>query len=93
MRRICSCFIDFLYFSNLLYVQLLKRNYNAKILNGIIRSVSKIERDNLLPYKKNQNSIDFNNSFKLFFKYDYTNSFFRNYFYQDYIKLKNDYEF
>jgi len=57
-------------------MQLIKRNYNYKMLNGIIRNISKIDRNNLLPYKcKNDNFLN-SNSFNLFMKFDINNQTF-----------------
>ena len=59
-------------------MQLIKRNYNYKMLNGIIRNISKIDRNKLLPYKcKNDNFLN-GNSFNLFMKFDINKSTFKN---------------
>jgi len=51
IKRTCTRLIDFYYFARILYMQLIKRNYNYKMLNGIIRNISKTDRSILLPPK------------------------------------------
>ena len=52
IRRICSSFIDYLYFSHLLITQLISRGYTYKFLIKICYAILNTERNSLLPYKK-----------------------------------------
>jgi hypothetical protein len=63
IRRICTNFSDFLYFSRKLHFHLLKRGYEGKILQKVANSVGKLNRDQLLPYKIREKSNIFNNNF------------------------------
>ena len=96
IRRICSSYIDYLHFSRLLLIQLLKRGYKLEIISGIIRSIGNVERNSLLPYKdKNQNKFLTHSSCKLFIEYDNCNFFF-NYYLSYLFKrltLNNTYKF
>ena len=87
IKRTCTRLIDFYYFARILYMQLIKRNYNYKMLNGIIRNISKIDRNKLLPYKcKNDNFLN-SNSFNLFMKFDINNHTFKNILYYTYNEI------
>ena len=46
----------------------MKRDYNIKLINGLIRSIGKIQREDLLPYKCE--GIQSINNFKYFLNYD-----------------------
>ena len=63
IRRICTNFSDFLYFSRKLHFHMLKRGYDGKILQKVANSVGKLNRDQLLPYKIRDKSNIFNNNF------------------------------
>jgi hypothetical protein len=78
IRRICSSFLDYLHFSRILFVQLLKRGYNYKTLNNIILNIGNIKRESLLPYKVEDNNFLNNNSIELFYEYDLSYNFFKN---------------
>jgi hypothetical protein len=57
------------------------------MLNGIIKNISKIDRDKLLPYKcKNDNFLN-SNSFNLFMKFDINNHTFKNILYYTYNEI------
>ena len=75
IRRICSNYSDYLYFSHLLYFQLIERGYDKKILSQNIRTLGRIERKNFIDYKPKK---DFQNEknyflFVLAFKFNYLN--------------------
>ena len=55
IKRICSFFHDFLYFGRKLISQLKTRGYSKNLLYNSFNIVSKIDRSNLIPYKKKQN--------------------------------------
>jgi hypothetical protein len=93
IRRICSSYIDYLHFSRLLFIQLVKRDYKPTILSGIIRNVGKINRESLLPYNTKNINILCNNSIKLFLEYDINNDIFRNYLYNTFLNLSNKFDF
>ena len=68
IRRICTICSEFVYFSRLLKDQLIKRGYNSKDLEKVIRMVSKLDRKKLLCYKNresrtNDNVIIFRHEF------------------------------
>jgi len=79
IRRICSSFIDYLYFARLFYFKLTERGYNSKQIKGIIREIGKIE--NRLPYKNKELSPT-DNKIKLFIEYDKA-SYFLNHLIHD----------
>ena len=89
IRRICTLFTDFLHFSRFLYLQLINRGYNCKKLKGIIRNISNIDRNSLLPYKQTENAF-IKNALKLFFKYDKNYDFIKDYLYENFYNLSND---
>ena len=51
IRRICTNYWDYLYFSSLLIIQLCKRGYNLNEIRKIAHQVCNNNRRNLLPYK------------------------------------------
>ena len=51
IRRICTCFIDFLYFSSNIALQLRTRNYDYNKVCKMINSIANIDRKILLEYK------------------------------------------
>ena len=61
IRRICTKFCDFLFFSNKLFFQLISRGYDCLKLNKILNTVSNVDRKSLIPYK-HKNFQDFDNS-------------------------------
>lgn len=68
IRRICTFFSDFTYFSTILKDQLIKRGYDGKELEKVFRMVSKLDRKKLLCYKEresrtNENIIIFKHEF------------------------------
>ena len=69
IRRICSNYLDYLYFSSLLIIQLCKRGYDINVVSKIARQVGNNDRVNLLPYKKRLNK-DRNENMFFFFKFN-----------------------
>jgi len=57
IRRICSNTKDFFFHTTVLFKNLLGRNYDSKKILPLIRSFSKIDRKELIPYKQNLLSI------------------------------------
>jgi hypothetical protein len=51
IRRICTNYWDYLYFSSLLIIQLCKRGYNLNEIRKIAHQVGKNNQRNLLPHK------------------------------------------
>ena len=82
---------NYYHFSRLLYIQLLKRGYNANMLRGIIRNVAKIERKSLLPYKSNDCNFLNNNSFFIFLTFDCNYNFLRSCLYNYYSVISQKY--
>ena len=69
IKRICSNFVDYLYFSFKTSLSLVKRKYDFNLVCSVANKVNKIERNSLLPYKdKNKNVIT--NSIKTCVFYD-----------------------
>ena len=93
IKRICSFFDDYLYFSSILINQLSSRGYNLSMLRKVRHSIGQVNRNFLIPYK-NKGINDFNT---LFFKLPYEmNLFFTretiksfNIFFKQHELLKN----
>lgn len=79
LRRICSFYSDFIYYSSVLKRQLIFRGYEARIIDKTFNMVSNLERSELLKYKSKNNFIK-NDS--LFFKINFDKNIlnFRNIF-------------
>ena len=58
IRRICSHYYDYLYFSNKLIFQLLSRGYDYYLVRKISNVIGGIDRLSLLPYKKKLSYFD-----------------------------------
>jgi hypothetical protein len=58
VRRICSSFIDYLFYSRLFTFELIKRGYSFKLLSSQSRMIGKIDRNDLIPYKNKKKFID-----------------------------------
>lgn len=69
LRRICTRFNDFIYFTSIITKQLLNRGYELTTINKVFNMVSRLDRKELLIYK-GKKSIDFNNNFIFKIKYD-----------------------
>jgi hypothetical protein len=54
IRRICTKYTDYLYYTRKLIVQLLNRGYNFSKLLSLAFSIGNIDRKDLLPYKQNK---------------------------------------
>jgi hypothetical protein len=68
IRRICSSFLDYLYFSTLITKQLVLRGYSFNTLRKISNTVGKIERNSLIPYKSKNDSNTYTNNDYILFK-------------------------
>ena len=88
-RRICSSFIEFLYFSRIFYFQLIKRGYNKTSLDSIINRIMKMDRLSLLPYK-NKRSIESDKNLKVFINFESHFTFINNLIYRELNILRND---
>ena len=75
IRRICSSYIDYQFYSRFLLKQLLKRGYDFKTLSGISREIGNLDRNTLIPYKKTINSINNPQTLKFFFTFNNSTSF------------------
>jgi hypothetical protein len=69
IRRICTQYLDYLKFSNLLIVQLCKRGYKFELVSRIARQIGDCNRDTLLPYKQRV-AKDVNKNVFFFFKFN-----------------------
>jgi hypothetical protein len=72
IRRICSSYNDYLFHSNNLLIQLVKRGYNKSIIKSIINEVGNINRESLIPYNELKNKN--NSNFKVFMKFNLSNN-------------------
>ena len=72
IRRICTNYIDYLFYSRKLIAQLLKRGYDFKFLIKICLTLGKVNRNELIPYKDKEtiNRVYCNNNFKYIINYD-----------------------
>ena len=70
IRRICSNYIDYLYFSRSLLIQLLSRGYNFKFLIHAIHNVGNMDRYSLIKYKVKDNSDLFKDKIIISMKYN-----------------------
>ena len=75
VRRICSKYSDYLYFSRKLISQLISRGYSYSKLVSLAITIGKINRDSLLPYKNKLNYINSDKS--IFFGTEF-NKYFCN---------------
>ena len=69
IRRICTNYSDYLFFANRLVEQLVNRGYLKDEIKKIARTISNIDRQSLLPYKKKKNP--FEKDKYLFFKFPF----------------------
>jgi len=92
IRRICSSFSDYLHFSRVLYIQLLKRGYNEKFLNGVMNSIANTDRLSLIPYKdKSKNTKQ--DTLKVFFNFESHFEFIKNVFRKELYIMKYNVSF
>lgn len=68
IRRICTNYSDFLYFTSKIIFELIKKGYKFDDLRKICNMVGKIDRSSLIPYKLKPQFID-NNSILVKSKY------------------------
>ena len=71
IRRICSFYHDYLFFSRTLISQLIKRGFDYHKINKLANVVGGFKRENLLNYKE-RDSDELNNN--IYFKFFYDNS-------------------
>jgi len=63
-KRICSEFHDFLFHTRKIFSNLLKRGYDSRKLCMISNTISKLDRNDLIPYKnRNNNTLPLENCF------------------------------
>ena len=92
LKRICSYYYDYLFFSRKLISQLLKRGYNFISLMKICLTIGNENRDSLICYKdKSINTNKYNTVFKFIINYDLNYIDLKKDFNSETIKLKNDY--
>jgi hypothetical protein len=70
IRRICTSFTDYLFFSSKICDQLINRGYNRLAVEKTARLVAKLDRIKLLPYKKKDTLFNKNNE-NLIFSFPY----------------------
>ena len=68
IRRICSFYSDFLFFSRRLVSQLVNRGYNKYKILKVFRMVSNLDRNSLIPYKPKK---EFSVTGKIFFTFPF----------------------
>lgn len=90
IRKICSKDEDFKFHSSNLMMQLVKRNYNWKMIKAKIEQIGKINRTDLLPYKEKD---DKKNNMKLFIEYESAQSKLNNCIYKTYDKVSKNFPF
>ena len=62
IRRICSKYNDFIYFTSIIKKQLLERGYDFNTINKVFTMVSNLDKEKLLLYKDKKN-LDYKNNF------------------------------
>ena len=87
IRRICSNYLDYLFHSKKLIVQLFNRGYNLEKISKLARSIGTIDRVKLLPYK-NKNDKKNNKSINVFNTFDLSTDFLRKVFDKSFLKMK-----
>jgi hypothetical protein len=53
IRRICTNFVDYLYYCRLMYIQLIQQGYNSFQLDKLIYVIGNLNRNELIKYKNN----------------------------------------
>ena len=66
VRKNCSSFLDYLYFSSLILKQLFLCGYELDFLIKVLNTVNNIDRKTLITYKNKNNNIFYNNETLLF---------------------------
>ena len=80
LKRICTHYYDYLFFSRKLIIQLLNRGYQYKFLIQICLTIGNEKRDSFISYKNKTDIVNFSNSFKFIINFDI-----------NYINLKQDF--
>ena len=78
-KKICSKDYDFHYHCNKIFINLLNRGYNPQYIIHLIRNVSKLERETLIPYKDIRSNFC-KNSFPSILMFDKPFSNYFNFF-------------
>ena len=88
IRRICSNYLDYLFHSKKLIIQLFKRGYDLEKISVTARSVGLISREKLLPYKNK--TIDKPNKcfLSLFNRFDKSMAFLKKVFDKSFSQMK-----
>ena len=87
IRRICTKFSNFIFFSSRLSKQLQKRGYDRTLIDNIFTMVSKLNRSDLLIYKK-RTPLDFNDIFIFKYDFDFNIQNFNDIIYTSFSNLK-----
>jgi predicted GIY-YIG superfamily endonuclease len=91
LRRICTRYCDYLYYSRQLIFQLVKRGYIFKKLLKICITIGNIDRSELLPYKSKTNN-NFSNKLKLILYFDFNFINLKPKFFEDFKFLISKYK-
>ena len=71
-------------------MHLIKRNYSPNKLDGILSNISKLKREEILPYN-NTNKMSLNKCIKFLFEFNYSyDDFIKNSLYNNLNKIKNE---
>ena len=89
IKRICSDYIDYLYYSRILLIQLLSRGYKFEYLNKAIKYIGKLDRQSLIQYKNKDQSDLFKNKIIISMKYDQNYSNIKKLLYSSWNKNDN----
>ncbi len=66
VKKNCSSFLDYLYFSTLILNQLLLCGYEFNFLMKVLNTVDRIDRKTLMPYKNKNENIFLKNDVLIF---------------------------
>ena len=79
VRRVCTTYIDYVFHAKKLVIQLYLRGYDFNLISNVARTIGKIKRDSLLPYKNKKNDIiNKSNTLLTLYKFESSLSFFKN---------------
>lgn len=90
IKRICSNFIDYLYFSFKLSFNLINRDYCPNFIFSVSNKVHNLERNSLLPYK-NKEDNKLTKVIKTSFTYEKNFQFFEGYIFESFKSLNLQY--